>query len=92
MFEKLLLMEKKYEEISVRLSDPDVIGDNKLYTQLMRDYKYMTPIIDKFREYKKLKTASMKPKNSSMAAVLTTISRKWLRKNSFLLKTKSNKL
>lgn len=57
MFEKLLLMEKKYEEISVRLSDPDVIGDNKLYTQLMRDYKYMTPIIDKFREYKKAKNS-----------------------------------
>ena len=61
MFEKLLLMEKKYEEISVRLSDPDVIGDNKLYTQLMRDYKYMTPIIDKFRKYKKYNKHSIKP-------------------------------
>ncbi len=53
MFEKLELMEQKYEEISERLSDPDVVSDNKLYTQLMRDFKNMTPIIEKYREYKK---------------------------------------
>lgn len=53
MFEKLSVMEQKYEEISSRLSEPDVISDNKLYTQLMREYKSMTPIIEKFREYKK---------------------------------------
>ncbi len=53
MFEKLSVMEEKYEEISSRLSDPDIVSDNKLYTQLMRDFKSMTPIIEKFREYKK---------------------------------------
>ncbi|MBE6862201.1 MAG: peptide chain release factor 1 [Ruminococcus sp.] len=53
MFEKLELMEQKYEEISERLSDPNVVNDNKLYTQLMRDFKNMTPIIEKYREYKK---------------------------------------
>ncbi|MBO4877071.1 MAG: peptide chain release factor 1 [Ruminococcus sp.] len=53
MFEKLALMEQKYEEISERLSDPGVISDNKLYTQLMKDFKNMTPIIEKYREYKK---------------------------------------
>lgn len=52
MFEKLALMEQKYEEISARLSDPETVSDNKLYTQLMRDFKNMTPIIEKFREYK----------------------------------------
>ena len=55
MFEKLALMEQKYEEISERLSDPGVISDNKLYTQLMKDFKNMTPIIEKYREYKKAK-------------------------------------
>ena len=30
MFEKLNLMEQKYEEISQKLSDPSVISDNKL--------------------------------------------------------------
>ena len=53
MFEKLAVMELKYEEISEKLSDPSVVNDNKLYTQLMREYKTMTPIIEKYREYKK---------------------------------------
>ncbi len=52
MFEKLALMEEKYEEISNKLSDPDIVNDNKLYTQLMREFKNMTPIIEKYREYK----------------------------------------
>ncbi len=53
MFEKLNLMEQKYEEISQKLSDPSVISDNKIYSQLMREFKNMSPIIEKFREYKK---------------------------------------
>lgn len=57
MFEKLELMEKKYEEISSKLSDPDIISDNKLYAQLMREYKNMTPIIEKYREYRKAENA-----------------------------------
>lgn len=52
MFEKLAVMEQKYEEISARLSEPETVGDNKLYTKLMRDYKNMTPIIEKYRQYK----------------------------------------
>ena len=57
MFEKLAVMEQKYEDISRKLSDPEVNSDNKTYTQLMREYKNMTPIIDKYREYKAAKSA-----------------------------------
>lgn len=53
MFEKLAVMEEKYEEISRKLTNPDVISDNKLYSQLMKEYKNMTPVIEKYREYKK---------------------------------------
>ena len=52
MFEKLAVMEQKYEEISARLSEPETVSDNKLYTKLMRDYKNMTLIIEKYRQYK----------------------------------------
>ncbi|MDE6500540.1 MAG: peptide chain release factor 1 [Ruminococcus sp.] len=53
MFEKLKTLEQKYIEISEKLSQPDIVSDNKLYTQLMKDFKNMTPIIEKYREYKK---------------------------------------
>ncbi len=51
MFEKLAVMAEKYDGISEKLADPDIVSDNKLYTQLMKDYKNMTPIIEKYREY-----------------------------------------
>ena len=57
MFEKLAAMEVKYDEISEKLSQPEVISDNKLYAQLMKEYKNLTPIIEKFREYKKVQSS-----------------------------------
>lgn len=53
MFEKLAVMAEKYKEIGEKLSDPNIVSDNKLYTQLMKDYKNMTPIIEKYNEYQK---------------------------------------
>lgn len=57
MFEKLAVMEEKYEEISRKLMNPDIISDNKLYSQLMKEYKNMTPVIEKYREYNKAREA-----------------------------------
>ncbi len=42
----------KYEEMSGKLTDPEIIADNKQFTQLIKDYKELQPIIetsDKFR-------------------------------------------
>lgn len=53
MLEKLKLTETRYEEISERLSDPNVVNDNNLYRDLMREFKNLTPIVEKYREYAK---------------------------------------
>lgn len=55
MFEKLKLAEQKYEEISQKLTNPAIISDNAVYAELMREYKNLTPLIEKFREYEKSK-------------------------------------
>lgn len=57
MFDKLIATEAHYEEISEKLSDPEIIADNKQYASLMKEYKNLTPIIDKYREYLKAKQA-----------------------------------
>ena len=57
MFEKLKILEEKYEDINQKLMDPDVINDNNQYKNLMKEYKNLTPIIEKFREYKASKEA-----------------------------------
>ncbi len=52
MNEKLDALQARYDEISMKLSDPSVIADNKLYRDLMREYKSLTPIIEMWRKYK----------------------------------------
>lgn len=52
MNEKLELLSARYDEISVKLSDPSVIADNKLYRDLMREYKNLTPLIEMWQKYK----------------------------------------
>ena len=53
MFEKLQIMEQKFEEISQRLSDPAVTTDIAVYTQLMKEYKNLEPIVQKYRAYRR---------------------------------------
>ena len=53
MFEKLKLTEERYNEIGSRLTDVSVISDNKLYASLMKEYKNLTPVVEKYREYEK---------------------------------------
>ena len=52
MFEKIQFAEDRFEEISQKLMDPAVVGDNEQYKALMKEYKSLTPIVDKYREYK----------------------------------------
>jgi len=53
MLEKLQSAETKYLSIEEELSSPDVFSNQEKYTSLMKEYKLLTPIIEKFREYKK---------------------------------------
>ena len=53
MTEKLSEAEKRYEEIGEKLSDTAVISDQEQYKKLMKEYKSLTPLVEKFREYKK---------------------------------------
>lgn len=55
MTEKLNLAAARYDEISMKLADPAVVSDNKLYTELMREYKSLTPLIEMFKQYKSAK-------------------------------------
>lgn len=53
MLEKLAMAKARYDEISAKLSDPKSIADNKLYTELMREYKNLTPLINMYKKYLK---------------------------------------
>ena len=55
MFEKVKLLEDKFNEINERLMQPDVVNDHSQYTALMKEYKNLEPIVEKFKEYKQAK-------------------------------------
>ncbi len=55
MFDKLELLETKYAEITRLIMDPDVLSDASRYQKHAKTHSDLTPIIEKFREYKQLK-------------------------------------
>ncbi len=57
MLDKLKNIEEKYEEIEKKLFDPDVVSDIEQYRKLLKEQKRITPVVEKFREYKKAKKA-----------------------------------
>ena len=54
MLEKLKSAEEKYIDIEKELANPDIFSKQDEYTRLMKEYKALTPIIEKFREYKRV--------------------------------------
>lgn len=55
MFERLADIEKRYEDITERISCPEVVNDTEVYRSLMKEYKNLGPIVETYREYCKAK-------------------------------------
>ena len=55
MFDKLDFILEKYEELSMKVSDPDVINNQPLWQKHIKEMGEMEPIVNKYREYKKAK-------------------------------------
>jgi peptide chain release factor 1 len=55
MFDKLEAVEKRYEELTIMISDPEVISNNSEWQKLMKEHSSIEDIVFKFREYKEAK-------------------------------------
>lgn len=51
MLQKLVVLEDKYKELTEKISDPEVISDQKVWQKYMKEHADLEPIIMKFREY-----------------------------------------
>lgn len=56
MTDKLRAAEDRFISVEDSLADPDVMSDTAKYASLMKEYKNLSPIIEKYREYKKCKS------------------------------------
>ncbi len=52
MFSKLDLIVDRYEELGRQISDPSVIADQDSWRKLMKEHSDLTPIVEKYGEYK----------------------------------------
>ena len=57
MFQKLEAVERHYEELNKLISDPEVIARQNEWKNLMKEHSDMVNIVEKYREYKKVKEA-----------------------------------
>lgn len=55
MFDKLDFIVEKYQELSLKVSDPDVINDQPVWQKYIKEMGEMEPIVKKYEEYKKAK-------------------------------------
>ena len=55
MFEKLEAVEKRYDELTKLIADPEVISNQAEWQKMMKEHASIEDIVIKFREYKKTK-------------------------------------
>ena len=51
MFDKLEELEKKYNELTEKISDPEVIADQDSWRKYMKEQSAMKDVVDKYVEY-----------------------------------------
>ncbi len=55
MFDKLDFILEKYQEMSLKVSDPEVINNQPVWQKYIKEMGEMEPIVKKYEEYKKAK-------------------------------------
>ena len=50
MFDKLDFILEKYEELSLKVSDPDIINNQPLWQKHIKEMGEMEPIVNKYKE------------------------------------------
>jgi len=53
MLDKLAFLEEKYEDLSEKISDPEIISDQNVWRKLIKEHSSLEVIVLKYREYKK---------------------------------------
>jgi peptide chain release factor 1 len=53
MLDKLKEVEKRFEYLNSRLCESDISSDIEEYKSIMKEIKSLTPVVEKYREYKK---------------------------------------
>jgi len=53
MLEKLEKIVEKYEELTKKVGDPEIIADNRTWQKLVKEHSELTPIVEAYNSLKK---------------------------------------
>ena len=62
MLDKLHAVEEKYRELESLISDPAVLADMPKWQKLSREHAQLAPVVEKYREYKKVREGLLETK------------------------------
>lgn len=57
MLDRLADIEKRYDELSEKINDPSVISDNEQWRKFMKEHSDITPVVEKYREFKDISSS-----------------------------------
>ena len=55
MFDKLEFIEKQYQDLNKKISDPEIINNQVKFQEYIKEHTEIRPIVEKYREYKEIK-------------------------------------
>ena len=70
MLEKLDFLLEKYEDLGIKVSDPDVINDQSTWQKLVKEHSSLQPIVEKYKEYRDTVASQRKQRKSFMIRLL----------------------
>lgn len=51
MIEKLNAIKARFEQLGIALTNPEIVGDNKKFTETSKEYRKLEPIVAAFKKY-----------------------------------------
>ena len=85
MFENLDEVEKRYEELTKKISDPEEIAKQNEWRKNMKEHSDLEPIVLKYREYKQVKQGMEEAKEMLSDPELKALAEEEMQKDRELL-------
>ena len=54
MLDKLEAIKARFEQLGVALTNPEIVGNNKKFTETSKEYRSLEKIVNAYNEYKKI--------------------------------------
>ena len=52
MIEKLEAIKARFNELGTALTNPEIVSDNKRFTQISKEYRKLEPIVTEYNKYR----------------------------------------